>query len=513
MSADIGRITARLAEQEQTITDELIRLINDNIDPPEPLEKLDVYVRAMYVVSDEVNSFGGCFPADEHDVLCRLLVDSPVMVGHRKDRLPIGRNFHAAVVERQGRQWIKSYFYWLRSATGAETLRENIDGGIYKECSIGFTFLKPECSICGKDIRTCEHTPLAKYGKEDGEVTCHFNYRQIERVLETSLVYRGAVPATSISKELKRSTDEPKDDSPVTEQVISSPTELEPLGQYMVTPCYDGLPVLVTCSEANLAITSPDGMKIPKEIADRFADGRWPEMQNAFGYLIGMRGKERCSLDQVRRHIDGKSSPVKRLEIRLFPSDDIRLPDTGSDGRRYRLRMQKGCVTDVAGIAPAARTLGTRDGVRVWPKGKYPPQFAGYRYQVVSHQEARLDTTLAVGYYTLKVNSESGRAQLMMTENDVVLRLEVRQFDVTRLNQGSRFVADAASESNTDSDGDITMAVCGDILQSQRVGKSMSWKLSGRLSGVFHLQPIKLGERERHIFYQATNRLEVGERS
>jgi hypothetical protein len=78
---------------------------------------------------------------------------------------------------------------------------ENIDGGIYKECSIGFTFALPECSICGDDIRTCEHEPMGTYGDDQ---TCHFNYRKIERVLETSLVYRGAIPETGVTRELVR---------------------------------------------------------------------------------------------------------------------------------------------------------------------------------------------------------------------------------------------------------------------------------------------------------------------
>ena len=93
----------------------------------------------MYIVSDEVNSYGGRFPAEEHDRLAALLVDSPVMVGHRKDSLPIGRNFHAVTVEKGGRPWVRSYFYWLNSAEGAETLRENIDKGVVTDAVGNFT--------------------------------------------------------------------------------------------------------------------------------------------------------------------------------------------------------------------------------------------------------------------------------------------------------------------------------------------------------------------------------------
>lgn len=202
MSASFGKITAFLAEPIEKISDELVSLINQNIKPIEPVTADSVCIRAMYVVSDEINSFGGRFPADEHPRLGSLLIDSPVLVGHRKDKLPIGRNFHTTLVSKDGRQWIKSYFYWLKSSDGAESLRENIDGGIYKECSIGFTYLMPECSVCGDDIRRCDHQPLHKVVHNGVESTIHFNYRKIERVLETSLVYRGALPDTSVSKEL-----------------------------------------------------------------------------------------------------------------------------------------------------------------------------------------------------------------------------------------------------------------------------------------------------------------------
>ncbi len=224
MTANFGKITAHLAEPINNIPDELTILINQNINPPVPVTATDIYVRAMFVVSDEINSFGGRFPVDEHARLAALLIDSPVLVGHRKDKLPIGRNFHAIHVTKDGRQWIKCFFYWLKSAEGAESLRENIDGGIYKECSIGFTYLFPECSECGDDIRRCDHEPLSKSATNTKDSKVHFNYRKIERVLETSLVYRGALPDTSVSKDLAR----PKDKCTA---FIHTPSQAKQLGK------------------------------------------------------------------------------------------------------------------------------------------------------------------------------------------------------------------------------------------------------------------------------------------
>jgi hypothetical protein len=199
----LGKVEACLAEKEIEVSDDLVFLINTRIKPPLPVKKEDVYIRAMYLVSDQVNSFGGCFLLDEHPKLAELLVDSPVLVGHSKERLPIARNFKADLLEKDGANWIKVYFYWLKNSPEAESLKENIDHGIYKECSIGFSFEFPECSICKQDMRRCQHIPFRAYQDENGEqAQAHFNYRNIVRVHETSLVYRGAVFGTSMTNEL-----------------------------------------------------------------------------------------------------------------------------------------------------------------------------------------------------------------------------------------------------------------------------------------------------------------------
>ncbi len=197
-----GSITARLADRSEEYETPLADEINRAVNPPRPVTTQDVHIRAMYIVSDQVNSQGGRFAVDELDHLAEMIVDSPVMVGHRRDSLPVARNFKAIKLEIDGRTWIKSYFYWMRDGVGAEDLRKNIDGGIYKECSISFLFTKPECSICGEDIRVCRHVPFHEYDVDGRTEIAHFTYRDIIKVLETSLVFRGAVPDTRITDRL-----------------------------------------------------------------------------------------------------------------------------------------------------------------------------------------------------------------------------------------------------------------------------------------------------------------------
>ncbi len=203
-----GCISAKLADRDESYEKSLVDEINRTVNPPRPVSPDEVHIRAMYIVSDQVNSQGGRFADEELKRLSELLIDSPVMVGHRRDSLPVARNFKAVRLEVDGRTWIKSYFYWMKDSIGAEDLRKNIDGGIYKECSISFLYTKPECSICGEDIRGCPHAPFHEYDVGTGKEIAHFVYRGIIRVLETSLVFRGAVPDTRITDRLTPDEDE-----------------------------------------------------------------------------------------------------------------------------------------------------------------------------------------------------------------------------------------------------------------------------------------------------------------
>ena len=223
----LAYVGAELRKPEEEISDELVAMINDRIKPPKLVTKEEIFVRTMYLVSDEINSYGGCFPLEELHNLTNLVIDSPVMIGHTKEKLPIARNFKAEVVQKDNKNWVKVWFYWLKNSKDAFSLKENIDHGIYKECSLGFVFEFPECSICGEDMRKCQHIPFKTYPEKQNQQiegtkvqefmgsmnqgsetrlqetqVAFFNYRNVTRVLETSLVYRGAVPNTSMSDEL-----------------------------------------------------------------------------------------------------------------------------------------------------------------------------------------------------------------------------------------------------------------------------------------------------------------------
>jgi len=167
----------------------LIERINSVIKPPRPATENNVNIRAMYLLNDMVNSHGGRFEQSELSAICRLILDTPVMIGHNRAEAPMARTFHAELEEKADLLWLKSYFYWPNRGDGsADEILEKIDSGILKECSISFVYTFPECSVCGEDMRKCPH---------DIDLS--------SEILETSLVYKGSVKGTFVTDRLARS--------------------------------------------------------------------------------------------------------------------------------------------------------------------------------------------------------------------------------------------------------------------------------------------------------------------
>ena len=324
----IGKITASLIEKGQSLPDGLIDKINENIRPPEAIRPDDIYIRAMYLLSDEVNSYGGRFPVEEHDCIIRLLVDCPVLVGHRKDSLPIARTFYAEKEQRDGRNWVKVYFYWLKNSDKGEDLRKNIDGGIYKECSISFVFRFPECSICGSDIRDCRHRPFKKYDTEAGkQQEAFFNYRQIEKVLEVSLVYRGSVHETSITgnlfipakediRELSIGIEHKK---PITYRIWDLNC-FDKKKDYFVMPAYESLDVILEKTGETIRLLNADKTMIENKILSDYPAGtEWPKGEYTLDCrLIGFRGKSRLPVYEVLNLLKGEKTNVRRVELKIY---------------------------------------------------------------------------------------------------------------------------------------------------------------------------------------------------
>jgi len=398
----IGKITASLIEKDGSIPEDLIEKINNNIKPPAELCADDVHIRAMYIVSDRVNSYGGCFPADEHARLTELLIDSPVLIGHRKDSLPIARNFHAEEVTHEGANWVKVYFYWLRNAENGEDLRQNIDAGIYKEGSISFIFNFPECSVCGEDIRQCRHRPFEEYTNEGGETKqVYFNYRQVLKVLETSLVYRGSVHDTSI-------TDQLYFDGAVLPEVTG--TESIPILQpylrlwdvgrldagkdYLIMPAYESLRLTLSKRAGKIRLYNGGDEEVKSELLRKYLSKiDFPGQDYAVECrLIGYCGKKRQPVEKIIRYLNGQKSTVRRLELKICDLVSSGNRDmTAENGDERRRLLERLFENREELLIPAQRAAGdtirdcfvraaTRYGVEVIECG------AAGRYLMTSHK-------------------------------------------------------------------------------------------------------------------------------
>ncbi len=177
----------------------LLLELNRRIAPKQPLTTENINLGVLHAASNQVNIQGGCFEQAELERLADLLIDAPVMVGHQKQELPIGRVFKADLITRDGAPWLRAFFYWSQLHPRAEELRSGIDSGIYRECSLGFLYHRPECAICREDMRRCRHRVNEVVQVGTRSLRAFYYYKEIQKVLEISLVYRGAVEGTSVS--------------------------------------------------------------------------------------------------------------------------------------------------------------------------------------------------------------------------------------------------------------------------------------------------------------------------
>jgi predicted RNA-binding Zn-ribbon protein involved in translation (DUF1610 family) len=169
------------------------------------LKTSDVYIRSMWLANDIIDSYYSRFNEKTLGDLARLSPKAPILIGHQKGTLPIGKTFKAQTTRREdGHWWLRTWFYWPKDMNHSEDLERGIETGLYDECSISWAYDKAWCSICSKDIRTCDHIPGNMYHTETGERLCWYETDDITDVLEASFVYKGGQVGTSIDDERKK---------------------------------------------------------------------------------------------------------------------------------------------------------------------------------------------------------------------------------------------------------------------------------------------------------------------
>jgi len=152
------------------------------------LEREEYAVFTLDLCHNQVDRHFSRFPEEELARIDAMTPGRPLMERHDlRGTLPRGMFFRSRLHREGEMVSVRPEVYVMRTVENGDFIT-NIEGGVYRETSIGFSFRLPECSICGKDLRTCEHIPGHTYG----EATCHFIMRDVMEVIEGSVVSSGS---------------------------------------------------------------------------------------------------------------------------------------------------------------------------------------------------------------------------------------------------------------------------------------------------------------------------------
>ena len=224
-----------------------------------------------------------------------------------------------------------------------------------------------------------------------------------------------------------------------------------------------------------------------------------PDFETVPGYLLGLRGKDRCGVDQIERYLLGEASPVTRLQVRLMPSEDLgRFRTTTADGA-FSVCMIRHRRCLLTKLASASAEVATRDGVRIWPEQISLGDHCGYRYRPDPIPRA------GNGSYTLSQIGDTGTALLTFVHDDCVHRFIVRQFNLHRLLRGGKFLADrCASDSGAWSAGfsDDVKHTSGHVLRIDTADGGYSLHLAGKLAANVAVRPITIDGEGRFLLYR-----------
>lgn len=153
-----------------------------------PLAPEEYAVFTLDLCHNQVDRHFSRFPEPELERINAMVPGRPLMERHDlKGSLPRGTFFRSCLHREDGRVSVRPDVYVLRTRENGDFIT-NIEGGVYRETSIGFAFRTPECSVCNCDLRRCDHVP----GKTYGDQTCHFVMHDVLDVIEGSVVPSGS---------------------------------------------------------------------------------------------------------------------------------------------------------------------------------------------------------------------------------------------------------------------------------------------------------------------------------
>lgn len=188
-------LRAQTAAASDTEDEELLEAVNAFA--LRPLTRDEFAVFTLELCHNQVDKHFSRFPDEELEKINRLVPGRPLLERHDvRGSLPRGTFFRSSLHREGDRLTVRPEVYVLRTDENRDFIR-NIEGGVYRDTSIGFSFRMPECSICGRDLRTCEHVP----GRVYAGVQCHFLLRDVVDVIEGSVVASGSQGTRFVARE------------------------------------------------------------------------------------------------------------------------------------------------------------------------------------------------------------------------------------------------------------------------------------------------------------------------
>lgn len=129
------------------------------------LNQEDVYVFRCEACNDQVDRDFERFTLNALNGLSKLFVGKTVIVDHRWQAENQMARIYRSEVEpaEDGRHRLVNYCYMLRLDCTKDVIAL-IEGGIYREVSVGCAMGSARCSVCGEDYGTCGHFKGESYG-------------------------------------------------------------------------------------------------------------------------------------------------------------------------------------------------------------------------------------------------------------------------------------------------------------------------------------------------------------
>ena len=209
---DSGMMQKAASLTTQEVTDDELKAINKYT--LKPLKAEDVFTFKAVLCDNEVDRAFDRFTVKALQDMQKLFLGKTVIKDHyRSTDNQVARIYKTELV--QNSKTLKSsemytqlvaHCYMVRTASNADLIAE-IEGGIKKEGSVGFSPSSSICSICGTDNAKsyCRHWPGKSYDKEGGQAVCTFTLAGVKDAYEFSLV---AVPAQRAAGTCKSYTGE-----------------------------------------------------------------------------------------------------------------------------------------------------------------------------------------------------------------------------------------------------------------------------------------------------------------